>query len=252
MNGWKTTITLLACCVCLTIATSASGDYIGLTTVNKDDPDIAFFCAQGNGDFVPGPLTVCNVFANFNNPVDRLLSEGDADIVASNGLFFQHPFNAVVTAPSCFFIAPPPGGLGIADLICDTFVTIGYKCAPDPPGTDATTADGDFDLFEFVSNGHVVGGWFNSSVRNGQGEAGTWPDLQVLFLQMSVPPGESVTGIISVFTLINEEVVADLDQAVDCRAVIVCPPGEPCDDGNPCTVGDRCDADQNCGGTAVD
>ncbi|MCH8914021.1 MAG: hypothetical protein IIA33_10700, partial [Planctomycetes bacterium] len=231
MNGWKTTITFLACCVCLTISTSASADYIGLTTVNKDDPDTAFFCTQGNGDFVPGPLTLCNVFATFNNPVDRLLSVGDADIVASNGLFFQHPFNPVVTAPSCFFIdffAP--------DLICDSFVTIGYKCAPEPAGTDATTPDGDFDVIEFASNGHVVGGWFNSAVRNGQGDAGTWPDLQVLFLQLSVPPGESITGIISVFALINEEVVAFNNEVVDCLAVNVCPPGEPCDDGNPCTI----------------
>ena len=85
MNGWKTTSTLLACCVCLTISTSALADYTGLVHVTKADDDTVHLCNNANGDWVPGPLTVCNVFAEFDNPVDRLLSVGDADISASNG-----------------------------------------------------------------------------------------------------------------------------------------------------------------------
>ncbi len=158
MNDWKWAITLATCCgICLTIAASASADFVGVTTVIKDDPDTEFLCTQGNGDFVPGPLTVCNVFAVFDDPSDRLLSV-QADLQVYNGespdVFFQHPFNAVVFSPSCFFvdfIAP--------DLICDTFITIGYKCGPDPAGTDQTFIGPTWIPKEFAFNGHVLGDW---------------------------------------------------------------------------------------------
>ncbi|MCZ6653134.1 MAG: hypothetical protein O7D91_08910 [Planctomycetota bacterium] len=252
MNDRKWAITLATCCsICLTIAASASADFVGVTTVIKDDPDTEFLCTQGNGDFVPGPLTVCNVFAVFDNPNDVLLSVGNADLQVYNGaipgVFFQHVFNASVIAPMCFFIefiAP--------DLICDTFITIGYKCGPDPAGTDATAPGADFDAGEFNLYGHIVGGWFNASPPNGQGVAGTWPDLQVLFLQTSVAQGLSLSGDIDLFwrTDYNGDTYAEVDVPIECAAG--CTPGEPCDDGDPCTENDMCGKDGCVNGTPID
>ncbi len=40
MNDWKCAIRLATCCVVvLTMAPSASADFVGVTTVIKDDPD---------------------------------------------------------------------------------------------------------------------------------------------------------------------------------------------------------------------
>ena len=71
----------------------ARADYAGLVRVAKGDVDTVDLCNNANGVFVTEPLSVCNVLAAFDNPVDRLLSVGLADITASNGLYFQHPFN---------------------------------------------------------------------------------------------------------------------------------------------------------------
>ncbi|MCZ6653136.1 MAG: hypothetical protein O7D91_08920 [Planctomycetota bacterium] len=223
----------------LLITTSASAEFVGVTIVTKDDPDTEFLCTQGNGKYVPGPLTVCNAYAAFDDPADRLLSVGFADLQVYNGakpdVFFHHPLNATVTSPTCFFVefvAP--------DLICDTFITVGYKCAPAPAGFDQTSIDGDFDAGEFNSYGHIVGGWFNASPSNGQGNAGTWPDLQVLFLQSSVAQGLSLFGDIHIFWLDGEagEVFAEVDVPIECAAA--CPDGEPCDDGDACNGDETC------------
>lgn len=134
------------------------------------------------------PLDVCNVFAEFDNPVDRLLSVGNADITASNGLYYQHPANAgTPRAPGCNQITDP-FPFGFPDIICDSFITIGVKCGPLDPA-DGTSPDADFDFGLFTNDGHIVGGWFNGNTRNGQGDAGQDPpnqNLQVLFLQVSV------------------------------------------------------------------
>ena len=251
MNDWKWAITLATCCgICLTIAASASADYVGVTTLTKDDPDTEFLCTQGNGDFVPGPLTVCNVYAAFDDPADRLLSVGNADLQVYNGknpdVFFQHPLNATVFSPSCSFNKFFP------DLICDSFITIGYKCGPDPAGTDATSASGDFDAGEFNFNGHLLGCWFNATPPNGQGDAGTWPDLQVLFLQSSVAQGLSLSGDIDLFwrTTYSGDVYAEVDVPIECAAG--CTPGEPCDDGDPCTENDMCGKNGCVNGTPID
>ncbi|MCH8828104.1 MAG: hypothetical protein IID45_00850, partial [Planctomycetes bacterium] len=119
MNDAKSTITLLACCcICLTMVPSASADYVGVTTVNKDDPETDFQCTQGNGEFVPGPLTVCNVYARFDHPADHLIAVGNANLQVYNGaipdVFFQHPFNFAAPAPDCALIPIFP------DLICDS------------------------------------------------------------------------------------------------------------------------------------
>ena len=69
MNDWKWVITLAICfCTVLTIAASASADFVGVTTANKTDSDTEFLCNEGNGEFVLTPLAICNVFAAFDNP----------------------------------------------------------------------------------------------------------------------------------------------------------------------------------------
>ena len=251
MNGRKYATTLASCCVIiLTVATQASADFVGVTTVIKDDPDTEFLCTQGHGDFVPGPLTVCNVFAVFDHPNDTLRGVGNADLQVFNGqnpdVFFQHPLNFNgSTSPECDSIPVFP------DLICDSFVTIGYKCGPDPPGTDETILDISFDPREFQFNGHLVGYWSSGDPNNGQGDAGNYPDLQVLFLQSSVLIGLSMSGDIDIFWRehIDGQTIAEVDVAVECAAV--CPDDYPCDDGDACTEDDVCN-NQVCEGTPVD
>ncbi len=236
MNNWKCAITLATCCcINLTLARSASADYVGVTTVNKDDPDTAFLCTQGNGDFVPGPLTVCNVYAVFDDPADRLLSVAYADLQVYNGanpdVFFHHPFGNGVFSPSCTFVGFFP------DLICDTFGTIGYKCGPDPPGTDTTAPGLYFDANEFNLYGHIVDGWFAIEHPDGthQGEAGFPPNenLQVLFLQSSVAQGLSLSGDIDIFWQDGEtgEIFGEVDVPIECTATCGSCPTDTDDDG---------------------
>ena len=153
MSNLNKVLGLCVCCLCLTASNAALAEYTGLVHITKADPDTVDLCNKANGQFVDFPLDVCNVYAEFDNPVDRMLSAGDADITASNGLFFQHPLNPAVIAPTCTFVGFFP------DLICDSFVTIGWKCSPAPspedPLPDATAPDGDFSAFEFAANGHV-------------------------------------------------------------------------------------------------
>ncbi len=239
MSNLNKVLGLCTCCLCLMVGNTALADYTGLVHVTKADDDTVNLCNNANGNSVPEPLDVCNVLAGFDNPVDRFLAVGDADITASNGVYFQHPFNFGATSPDCALITPFP------DLICDSFVTIGYKCVP-ADAEDGTATDADFNADEFAFNGHVVGGWFNSAPYNGQGDAGNDPpnqNLHVLFLQLSVPTGESITGAINVFALINGEVLAFVDQAVECFVVDGCVPAD-CDDGDACT-NDSC-ADGTC------
>ena len=237
MNDWKCAITLATCCcIVLIIAPSASADYVGVTTVNnKDDPDTAFLCTQGNGDFVPGPLTVCNVFAVFDNPDNVLLNVGNADLQVYNGqspdVFYQHTFGADTPYQCVLQQALFP------DLICDSFVTIGNKCngPGEPAGPDNTRPDPGFDNDEFNFNGHIVGGWLNGIPFSDQGVAGTWPNLQVLFLQSSVSQGLSLTGDIDLFWWIshnNTEVYAELDVPIECVATCGSCPTDTDGDGD--------------------
>ena len=229
MNDAKSTITLLACCcIILTISPSSAADFVGVTTVIKDDPATVTLCdlAQDPQGLIPFPLSVCNAFAVFDDPADRLWSVGCGEMQVYNGespdVFFQHQFGNGVFAPMCFFVGFIPS------LICDTFITIGYKCGPDPVGTDATSPDAGFSGLEFAINGHVIGGWFAVEIPDGshQGDAGTWPDLQVLFLQSSVAQGLSMSGDIDIFWEDGEtgEIIAEVDVSIECDAV----------DQNPC------------------
>ncbi len=211
----------------LLITAFASADYVGVTTVIKDDPDTDFLCTQGNGDFVPGPLTICNVYARFDHPADHLIAVANANLQVYNGaipdVFFQHPFNFAAPAPDCALIPIFP------DLICDSFVTIGPKCSDDD---DGFYTDFKFDAFEFENNGHIVGGWFNFNPPNGV--AGTWPGLQVLFLQSSVAQGLSMSGDIDIFWEDGEtgETNAEVDVPIECAATCGSCPTDTDGDGD--------------------
>ncbi len=261
MNDWKCAIILATCCgIILTVAPSASADFVGVTIVTNDDPDTVAQCNSGAGAFNLGfgPITVCNVFAVFDNPDNTLLSVGNADLQVYNGanpdVFYQHPFNFAVTSPSCAAVRAFP------DLICDSFIAIGYKCDPGIP-LDATTPDNDFSGAEFAFNGHIVGGWFNSSPPNGQGAAGYYPDLQVLFLQSSVAQGLSLSGDIDLFWWdeYNGVTYAELDVPIQCGATCGSCPTDTDGDGDtdaadlavllgswgPCGPGEPCECLDN-------
>ena len=199
----------------LTIVPASSADFIGLVTVNNDDPDTAALCNGAGGAEVPDPLTVCNVFAVFDEPSDKLLSVGFADITTTDADgFFQHPAGTFKPY-DCSLLTEFP------DLICDSYVAIGIVC---DAGDDATAPDSDFDIVEFNENGHLVGGWFVSRPFNQQGVAGTWPDLAVLVAQLSMNEGQSVSGTLTLFWL--EEgggVFVEADLLLECPGPVECP-----------------------------
>lgn len=105
-------------------------------------------------------MFVCQLYANFDDPNDRLLSIGFADIAASTGSFYHHSMG-LDTAPLDFLIEIFPV------MLHDSFVTIGVT---ESDGSDATTPDPDFDSAAFNGSGILNGGWFNSNPDNGQGD----------------------------------------------------------------------------------
>jgi len=254
MSDVKKVLTLVACgCICLMVATSASADFTGVNSVNKGEPgsDIDVICNQGLG------LTVCNLYAVFDDPLNRLISIGDSDMQVYQGapvpgnedVFYQNPLNfSGSTAPACANILPFP------DVVCDSFVTIGWKCGPSQAPLDATSTEDDFSSDEFNINGHIVGGWFNASPPNGQGDAGNDPpnaDLQVLFLQSSVLQGLSMSGFTTIFwqQFPQAPTIAEIGFPIECASK--CIPGDECSDDDPCTENDEC-IDGNCIGIPID
>ena len=156
----RTRVSLSMLCVSL-FAPSASADFVGVVVERNTDADTTNLCTNANGPNVLVPLTVCSVSIAFDEVGDKLLSVGFADLQVFNGrmpdVFYHHPFSVPSfpsSAPLCAWIPVFP------DLICDSFVTIGYACGPDPVGTDLTLGDFDFDPDEFNHDGHVSGGWF--------------------------------------------------------------------------------------------
>ena len=203
----------------LTIAPAASADFVGLVTVINDNPNAAALCNRAGGANVPDPLTVCSVFAVFDQPTDRVLSVGNADITTTDADgFFQHPAGTDVPY-DCSLLTEFP------DLICDSYVTIGNVCdGPDQPaGPDCTSPDGDFDSVGFNENGHVLGGWFRCNPANQQGRAGIWPGLAVRVAQLSMNEGQSVSGTLTLFWLEMGTVIVEADLFLECPGPVECP-----------------------------
>ena len=213
----RTRVSLSMLCVSL-FAPSALADFAGVVVSRNTDADTTNLCTNANGLLVPVPLTVCSVSIAFDELGDKLLGVAFADLQVYNGenpdVFFQHPLNAAVTAPTCSFVGFFP------DLICDSFITIGYQCTSDPVGTDLTHPDPDFDLDEFNFDGHVVGGWFNHRPFNTQGEAFSPvnPDGEVLVAQFSVAQGLTVSGNLTVFVQGDSPVPPLPPECGDCPA----------------------------------
>ncbi len=221
MNNWKCAITLATCCcINLTVAPSASADFVGVVVSRNTDADTTNLCTNANGPFVPVPLTVCSVSIAFDEVGDKLLSVAFADLQVFNGrtpdVFYQNPFSSTDgTAPSCAWVADL-----FPDLICDSFITIGYPCTPDPAGTDRAFPDPNVDLDEFNFAGHVSGGWFNARPFNTQGEAFSPvnADGEVLIAQFSVAQGLTVSGNLTVFVQGDSPVPPLPPECGDCPA----------------------------------
>lgn len=211
-NRW---LGLCACGVLsLTIAPATSADFVGLVTVVNDDPDTAALCNAAGGAEVPAPLTVCSVFAVFDDPADKFNTAGIADITTTDPEgFFQHPSGTNIPY-DCSLLTDFP------DLICDSYVAIGSVC---DAGTDCTALDGDFDSLEFNENGHLVGGWFRSHPSCPHANAGNWPGLAVRIAQLSVNEGQSVSGTLTVFWLEMGNVITEADLFLECPKPVECP-----------------------------
>ena len=71
----------LVLCACgmlsLAIAPSISADSVGVQAEVRADLTI---CQDTSQDYIDEPLTVCNFFAVFDAPNDRLVDASDADI----------------------------------------------------------------------------------------------------------------------------------------------------------------------------
>ncbi len=195
------------CCLLLLAGQTARADFLGVAAGVRTDLTI---CQDTSQDDIDEPLTVCNFFVVFDDPTDKLLNIGNSDITTADPAgFFQHPLIVGDFSPDCDDISLFP------TLVCDSFITIGVSC---DDGTDATRADVDFDSDEFNENGHVAGSWLTSNPFNGQGDAGTYPDNLVLFLQTATARGESVSGDIDVFWWDTNtgETIAEIDVTLEC------------------------------------
>ena len=108
---WKLSV-LCTCCLCLTAADSALAKFTRLVNISKADDDTVDFCNNANGPNIDEPLDVLNLLAGFDDPLDRLLNVGNADISTSAPTFFQHTSAFFVTAPNCGQLAADAGPAG--------------------------------------------------------------------------------------------------------------------------------------------
>ena len=106
----------------------AAADFVGLEVDIKNGIE----ACQPAGGFELN-LVLCNFYAVFDHPGDKISNTGNPASVTTtdpNG-YFQHLFGGD-TAPQCALFEMFP------DLACDSFVTIGRKCADDPGGAPAS------------------------------------------------------------------------------------------------------------------
>ncbi len=189
-NTRQALLVCFLCFVALSASRSASADFVGLTATHKADLPI---CQDIEDEFIDVPLTVCNIFAVFDDPLDELSAVGSAEIQVFDGpnpdVFFQHYYGDL-RYPSCLPLPLFPS------LACDSFVTIGLKCFEFNDQVAVYV-----DPIEFNNNGHLTGDWLNTlpSPFTLQGVAGSYPDNQVLIAQLSVAQGLSVSGTVDIF-----------------------------------------------------
>ena len=193
----------------LALASPAYADYVGLEVVIGSDE----ICQDP-----PANLEVCNIYAVFDNPADRLMGIGDVNISTTDPAgFFQHSWGGD-TAPGCSLIPLFP------DVVCDSYVTMNVNCAA---GSDDSTTDPDFDSTLFNTGGGVAGGWFNFNPANTQGV----PDAagRILIAQFSYKQAKTASGTVDIHAKIGGSDPAftfDLE-SFDCAV-----PGGP----NPCVT----------------
>ena len=147
MKNEKILTILSVCCICLAIATAARADFVGVVSEIRTDADTMSLCGEGLG------LAVCNFYAAFDHPGDKLLNIGNPATVTTtdpNG-YFQHAMGGDTASQCALFEFPL-----FSDLGCDSFVTIGRRCSDDPGG-DNTYVDPSWDTDEFNNNGHLLG-----------------------------------------------------------------------------------------------
>ena len=106
-------------------------------------------------------------------------------------------------------------------------------------------ADLDGDGFVDAADLGILLGSSDPSIR--QGDAGSFPNNQVLVAQLSVPLGEGVSGVVDMFW-------RDLDTGLTITSTVAiecgCIEGTSCDDDNPCTENDTC-TNGVCAGTII-
>jgi hypothetical protein len=172
----KMKIRLIAAVASFGTTVAASGAFTGLS---------AEFAGTTS---VPGPgFLAIRIFANFNDPNDRLLSVTGANYAPCGGAsFYQHPFGSA-TEPNPALIAAFP------DLQWDSFVTIGLTQFGDP-GTPLTALEpgSSFTTTSFI------GGYFTDG-DSPQGVAGA--DGKVMLAQLTIENPTVTSGVMGSMTI---------------------------------------------------
>jgi len=249
MNCMKKLILASSCCLCMAVAQFAQADPVGTKAVDKTAP-----VALAAG------LQTCNVYVQFDNPADVLLSVGFANLVVAGSVPNATNTDGGLYQDLAFGGDLPPNNAfcAVFPLLCsDSFVTIGTKNASTALSTDP---DWNGPLFNTIGGGSgVAGGWFAVPQVPPLGT----PDanLQVLIAQFTVTQGGSVTGTLTAFygvgtafpTVVSCFGVGpcvgegDCDPCETCVAGACVPnPGEACDDGLFCNGADSCGVDLTC------
>ena len=135
-------------------------------------------------------LSVCRIYVQFDDPQERLLAVGGANIFTPHpaGLY-QHSL-AGDTAPDESLILTHP------DAAYDTYVTVGLPAVPNG-AIDGTVAAPGFAVLP----DSVVGAWYNNDPPNGQGN----PDgtFRVMIGQFSRSSGAPIEGAVTVHVTEN-------------------------------------------------
>ncbi len=221
--NWPTAVGVAGCVVgvaALGHPPGALADATGVVAVMvSDDPtDPASAC----DDLLGKDVDVCNVYVEFDNPVDKLHVIGFANVATDSPSGFVQISaleGGADTAPSDLAVQTNPA------LACDTHVTVGLRTVPSGMA-DCSSLAPDFDMDLFNTAGQAVGSWYCNNPPSNQGNPTA--ESLVLVAQFTVPAGASVSGEITV--LYNTGATKPLVAAFDC-APAVCPT-PPLDLGN--------------------